>query len=203
MEASDKQLTVHLGQDLSDVVVETCSDHQSAIDAHLECACRQSYEAGQLEATRQAEVRLKDVQIQQHQETQTVLNALTHAVPEMLKEAEQAIKELAISVAQKFVATCPVTEKRIQDLVQESLNSIQRSSKVTVHLHPEDLVLIEQAEQPIVSEQIEIERITFKAASGMTRGGCRIETDFGEIDATVEAKTNQINNLLTGPSLAA
>lgn len=203
MEASDNQLIVHFGPDLSNVTVEACSDHQSAIDAHLESVCRQSFEAGQLEAARQAEVQLETLQRQQQEEMQVVLKALTHAVPEMLKEAEQAIKELAISVAQKFVATCPVTEQRIQALVQEALSGIQRSCKATVFLHPEDLILINQSEGSIANGLIDAQQITFKAASGMTRGGCRIETDFGDIDATMETKTKQINSLLTGPSLAA
>ncbi len=203
MEAFDKQLTINLEQDLTEVLLEDCCDHQTSIDAHLESACRQSFKDGQRDATKRAETQIQEVQVRQEQELQTVMRALTKAVPEMLKEAEQAIKELAVSVAQKYVATCPLTEERIHSLVAETLKGVQHSSKITVFLNPEDLVLVNQAEHPIENEHIASHCLTFKAAPGITRGGCRIETDFGEIDATVEAKTAQINNLISGPSLAA
>ncbi len=203
MEASDNQLSITLPQGVTEITIEAASDHQTAIEEHLAHACQHSFEQGR----RQEAAALRSVQhaeaLKKQAETQRILHALTKAVPEMLRDAESAVKDLALCVAQKFVSTCPVTEERIETLVREALAGIHGSSKIVITLHPDDLELIQDTSQALGQESGHSQDIIYKTSSQLTRGGCQVETDFGRIDATIESKTAQINSLLTGPSLAA
>lgn len=203
VEASDNELILTLDADVQQVAIEDCSDHQAAIDAHLEHARRVAYESGRQQEAKSAEIRRQQTEANQREHIDLVLSAVTGAVPQMLKEAESAIKELAVSVAQKFVETCPVTEERIHHLVTEALKGIHGTSKIVITLHPDDLNLIDQAKINLGAECQSSGEIAFKPSTTLTRGGCRIETDFGQLDATIESKTNQIKQLLAGPGMAA
>jgi flagellar assembly protein FliH len=203
VEASDNELILELDTGVLQVAIEECTDHQAAIDGHLEHARRVAYESGRQQAAKEAEIQMRQTELQQQEHVEHVLAALTDAVPQMLKEAESAIKDLAVSVAQKFVETCPITEERIHHLITDALKGIHGTSKIIITLHPDDLNLIDQAKLKLGAECQSSGEISFKPSTILTRGGCRIETDFGQLDATIESKSNQIKHLLAGPGIAA
>ena len=205
MEASDNELILELELELDalQVSIEASTDHQAAIEAHLEHSRHVAFEQGRHKEAQLSETRRLEEEARQQERVETVLAALTNAVPHMLKEAEAAIKDLAVSVAQKFIETCPVTEERIHHLIVEALQGVHGTSKIIISLHPDDLELIDQTQFSLNADCQSSAEISFRPSPSLTRGGCRIETDFGQLDATIESKKNQINHLLTGPSMAA
>ena len=87
MEASDNELILELDTGVLQVAIEECTDHQAAIDGHLEHARRVAYESGRQQAAKEAEIQMRQTELQQQEHVEHVLAALTDAVPQMLKEA--------------------------------------------------------------------------------------------------------------------
>ena len=85
--------------------------------------------------------------------------------------------------------------------MEETLREVKDSTKVVIHLHPDDLALIEGSLDRLKATAAHPESIRFQAASHLTRGGCHIDTDFGNLDATIEAKSSRIHSLITEPDL--
>lgn len=185
------------------MAIESVDTHETAIAAHVEQACHHAYERGRQVALEETERQQELHKAAQKERVDAALTSVREAVPQMLRQAETAVKELAVRVAQKFVTTCPVTEERLRSLVKSTLEGMSDSHKIEVSLHPEDLKLLAEARQDLADELHCSGQLIFKAAPNLSRGGCWVETDFGDLDATIEAKAKQIHSLLKGPSLAA
>ena len=201
MPPSDCELSLDLMPGLAEVTIERCADHASAIEDHLSQACHRSFEEGRQHEAAEARQRRQSFELETEKQTEAVLRTLNNAIPQLLKEAETTLKALAVSIAEQFVAASPVDEQRIQHLVEETLREVKDSTKVVIHLHPDDLALIEGSLDRLKATAAHPESIRFQAASHLTRGGCHIDTDFGNLDATIEAKSSRIHSLITEPDL--
>lgn len=128
-----------------------------------------------------------------------ILSQLREAIPRVLAESEQAVVELAFEVATKLVAGMEVDAKLVEAAVQEALTQIEHSSSVEIHLHPNDLALLELVNSPLLASNVAGERIEFKTSSEVTTGGCMVETSFGTIDARRETKVARMREALALP----
>ncbi|MFZ7125677.1 MAG: FliH/SctL family protein [Desulfobacterales bacterium] len=106
---------------------------------------------------------------------------------------ERETVRLALAVARKILNREPtISEQVILNVVREALRQTEEPDKVLVRLHPEDLELIQSSSDILPDPANEQDRnarmdaLTFEADPAISRGGCFIETDFGEIDARIE-----------------
>ena len=203
MPRSSKDFSITLSPTIANAAIESVDTHESAIAAHVEQACRVAYERGRDIALEESQRHQAAREADRNKHVDAALRSVREAVPQMLQQAETAVKELAVRVAQKFVTTCPVTEERLRTLVKNALEGMRDSLKIEVSLHPDDLKLLSSGRQDLADELQIAGQLVFKSAANLSRGGCWVETDFGDLDATIEAKTKQIHNLLKGPSVAA
>jgi flagellar assembly protein FliH len=74
----------------------------------------------------------------------------------------------------------------IQASLKKALDYVVENSQVKVHLHHEDFELVKQATLKDPSFLPGNVRIQLVEDAAISRGGCLLETDFGEIDATFE-----------------
>ena len=101
---------------------------------------------------------------------------------------EEALIELAMETAKRLVAGLEVSVPMVEAAVREALGEAEKTGRITVMLHPEDLALIEQTRSPIMQEQVGGEAIRFQASATVGRGGCIVQTDFGSLDARRDTK---------------
>lgn len=74
----------------------------------------------------------------------------------------------------------------IQASLNKALDYVVENSQVKVHLHHEDFELVKQATLKDPSLLPGNARVQLIEDAAITQGGCLLETDFGEIDATFE-----------------
>lgn len=155
-----------------------------------------AYERGR----REAEKALSEQLLQQRGEMlelqQGVLTSLRGAVPQLVRESEQALIELALEVAQKIVAGIPISREMIEGTVREAVAQIEQNTEVTVQLNPDDLALLKKHESPIFNSLPGADTLRFNASAEVTRGGCIVHTRFGLIDARRETKIAQLRKSL-------
>ena len=127
---------------------------------------------------------------QQSEQLNSLMESLSEPFKELDEQVEQELVKLAMSVAAQIIRREIKTDPgQVIGAVREAISALPSSSrKITLHLHPEDAVLVRSAlaldEMSPAWEIIEEPLIT--------RGGCKVDTETSRIDATVENRLAQI-----------
>jgi len=136
----------------------------------------------------------------------TVLPALREAVSQIrqarqtfLAEWEKNLLNLAGAIAIKLVRQAVIETPQIAvPLIRETLELAAKAPKVRIRLHPDD----EKALRPVVTQILQ--ELSMAAVGevvpdpAITRGGCRVETEFGSIDQQFERQVQRIIEEMTG-----
>jgi flagellar assembly protein FliH len=125
-----------------------------------------------------------------------VLQSLRNAVPQVIRETERALIDLALEAARKMVAGMPITVELIEAVVREAASQVEDTAGVTVLLNPEDLALLRKQQSPLLQGLPEAGPMRFAGSAEVSRGGCLVQTRFGILDATRETKLEQIREAI-------
>jgi flagellar assembly protein FliH len=156
-----------------------------------------AYERGR----RDGEQALGEQLVQQRADLQAVeqgvLESLREAVPQVVRDTEQALLALALEVAQRLVAGLPISVEMIEAAVREALSQVEETADYHVYLHPEDLELLRRVDSSLLHPSSAGEHMHFHPAPELTRGGCLVKTHFGIVDAQRETKCELLRKTLT------
>ena len=112
---------------------------------------------------------------------------------EVIKYHEKEILEMIFSIATKIIhCKLESNDKIIKDTVLEALDLTVEKSKLILKVNPEDLDYVEQLRPEIFDRFNEIKSIMVTPDPSITRGGCFLETPYGDVDARVEARLEKI-----------
>jgi len=155
-----------------------------------------AYERGR----RDGEKALSEQLVQQRTELlelhQGVVESLRGVVPQVARETQKALIELALAAAQKIVAGMPVDPQMVEAVVREAVNQIEDNVEITIQLHPDDLALLRKHRSPILQGFPDTGPLRFTNSTEVTRGGCVVHTRFGLLDARRETKMEQLRQSL-------
>ena len=88
----------------------------------------------------------------------------------------------------------PHAEETVVETLREAIQQVAERKKFQIHLHPKDYEFLkihpERLPFPLNEENPEGAKLV--ADPSLLRGGCLIETPFGDIDATLESQLDQI-----------
>jgi flagellar assembly protein FliH len=126
--------------------------------------------------------------------TQT-LDEMTTLRAQMIRDTEQQMVSLALAVARR------VTHREVsldRDLLiaiaRVALDRLGEDAKISVHLNPDDFAATEAAR----TREWEGTQVSVVADARVPRGGCRIESDFGALDAGIDAQIQELAHALLG-----
>jgi flagellar assembly protein FliH len=160
--------------------------------AHVNELEQAAYERGRQDGERA----LSEQLIQQRNEMvelqQGVIESLRGTVPQVVREAGDAVVNLALESAQRVVADMPISADMVEAVVRQALRQVEDTAEITVRLHPDDLALLRKHDSPICSAAPDTGPLRFVSSSEVTRGGCIVQTRFGLIDARRETKLDQL-----------
>ena len=156
-----------------------------------------AYQRGQLDGERALTRQLLQQQGETGELQNGVLQSLTRAIPQVVRETENALIQLALDAAQKFVAGLPITADMIESVVTEAVRQVEGSAEITVQLHPEDFKLLRLHQSAVLTGLPESGPLHFTGSPEVTRGGCLVQTRFGVIDARRETKLEQLRQTLS------
>ena len=146
------------------------------------------YERGRLAG----EEALREQLLQQRADLVTlqngVLAALRDTLPQVARECETALVDLALETAHRLVAGFPVSAELVAAAVREAIAQAAPATEFQVFLHPDDLALLQAANVPAQFPGVGAEQLRFQTAPDVSRGGCLVQTRFGFIDARRETK---------------
>ncbi len=92
---------------------------------------------------------------------------------------------LARQVVRSELATRP---ELVATVATQAIEAVLLSAKhIRVHVNPEDLALVQAG----AADAIDARGARLSADATVSRGGCRVESDLGRIDAGIEARWSQ------------
>jgi flagellar assembly protein FliH len=147
---------------------------------------------------------------QAKQELLPALVAFADAAQALIVFEEQLISrstphlvELALEIAEKIVGRAIRQEPEIvAAILARAKHEVADAKQIRIWLHPADFKLLSEMRPDLVRMGEEAGRkIDVAAAEEISRGGCRLETEIGLIDATVPTQLDEIRRQLLNDSL--
>lgn len=125
-----------------------------------------------------------------------VLNSLRDSVAQVCREAEETLIEFAVEVARKVVADMPIDRPMIEASIRSALAEAEEATEFFIHLHPEDLALMQRHASESLEEAARSRPMHFVASPEVSRGGCLVRTKFGIVDARRETRFARVREAL-------
>ncbi|MDI6785963.1 MAG: FliH/SctL family protein [bacterium] len=131
-----------------------------------------------------------------HQMKEIITNA-EHKRENIVKRAEEDIIEMAILIAKKIVKSELKMDKEIViKNVQEALKKVSERDEITIRVNFSDLKLTEAHKEEFLKDVSGVKKVNIKDDSTIEIGGCKIETDFGSVDAEIGTQIEEIKKSL-------
>jgi len=122
-------------------------------------------------------------------------------VAEAAEHARPEIARLALRVAEKILRQrLELQPDAIVPMIDEALRVFlaQNHSRVVLRVHPDDASVLAARQQRWLERNPAIEGLAVVPDETVGRGGCRIETESGTVDATLETQLGVIERHLLG-----
>ena len=114
-----------------------------------------------------------------------------------LAEAERETARLAIAVAQRILGEeLSLAPERITAMVADVLGRARRAADVTITVHPDDAATLRRMQDQLLERAGRPARFAIVEDPGITRGGCTVKTELGELDARIETQLDTLSRAL-------
>lgn len=115
----------------------------------------------------------------------------------MLLDAREDILKLAIAMGEKITHRVIETEPAaVVDQVAEALALLAKPTAVTISINPADRSIVQSVLGDLVESMNLCTHIDLSDDPEVSRGGCRVATDRGHIDATIDRQIQRITDTL-------
>jgi flagellar assembly protein FliH len=170
-------------------------DHTAMHDAHFAALEREAFAKGFAQGEMAgAEAAGQRGEMMLHRLMQT-LEELTQVRAQMIHQTERQMVQLALAIARRIVhREVTLDPDLLVAMARVAMERLGETAQVKVRLHPDDY---EAAGAGRVS-QLAGSNVMILADAHLSRGGCRIESDMGILDAGVDAQLAEIARALLG-----
>jgi len=111
----------------------------------------------------------------------------------MIHQTERQMVQLALAIAKRVVRREVAIDRDLTlTMARVALDRLGDSTTVTIRLNPADFEATAGRRDVVQAGS----RVTVVADSGVSRGGCRVESDFGYVDASVDAQFQELARAL-------
>lgn len=139
-----------------------------------------------------------------------IIQFLTQPVEQVNQDIEQELLELSMATAKQIIRReIHVNPGQIVAVIKEAIAVLPSgSNKIKVFLHPADAeiarehLLLNSGNDSELSDESKTDLWSIIEEPFLTRGGCRIETDVSQIDATIETRLAEIAAQILGSERA-
>lgn len=110
---------------------------------------------------------------------------------------EQDLVRLAMLIARQVIgAELRTNEEAITGVVENALKSAVETDSHHVRVNPDDLAVVQKHKPLFLANIHGLKEITVEADKTISRGGCVIESETGEVDACLESRLARIEEQL-------
>lgn len=125
------------------------------------------------------------------------MDELTTVRTAMLDKHREQILEILILIAEKVIhRQVQLSPDIIMDTVKSASAHLMETEEIRVRLHPSDFEYIREIENILAKKLKNRKNVNILEDSSMGRGGVIIETEFGDIDATIKSQIEHLKEVL-------
>lgn len=122
-----------------------------------------------------------------------LLQSLSNMKVEVLSQNEAHIVTLVYQMASRIaMAHLEENPAAVVDVLRGAVALAQDEENVVVQMHPDQIEFIEELRKQTNREFDFLKKIRLEPDAKMRAGGCVVETNYGEIDARVETRLQQL-----------
>jgi flagellar assembly protein FliH len=124
------------------------------------------------------------------------LNEIAIAFPNAVKQNEEKLIKLALTIASKVIQQeISLQPEIVQRTVETALKRVSDLEQVVIKVNPLDLDLILPKQDAFRALMPDVQNFSIEGSHTIARGGCIIETNSGGINATIDAQIGIIDEL--------
>ena len=157
--------------------------------AQVDAARQQGYEQGYRDGMAALEAFKKSHAEQVNAQVGQFVQALDAEFDALHGELAEAVTRIAVQMARQVLRSeLQLAPSHVAKVAAEAVEAVLLSARhITVQVHPQDLPLVAGGAQ----EVLQARGARLVAHPGIERGGCRVESDAGAIDARVATRWAQ------------
>lgn len=112
---------------------------------------------------------------------------------EIIENSETQLVNLVLLIAKKVIKVISENQKNVViNNVIQALRKLKSRGNVVIRVNLEDLELTTEHTKDFLKMVENVKSITILEDSSVDKGGCILETDFGQIDARISSQINEI-----------
>lgn len=167
---------------LSSIIGQLENNYKSEREKIYQSGYQAGVEAGQQELERQYGHRLQSMD--------SIVNALKEDQWRLRKEAELSVLNLALQIAERVIQTeIQLDRSKIENVVEEALDYVQREELVKIILNPADYQYIDENSNLLNKLPADVK---IESDNSLMQGGCVLQTNLETVDASVERKLKEL-----------
>ena len=122
-----------------------------------------------------------------------IINSAIEKRSEIIDESETQLINLVLQISQKVIKVISENQKNVVvNNVIQALRKLKTRNDVVIRVNLEDVNFASDHVKDFMRMVENVKSITVVEDSSVDKGGCVIETDFGEIDARISSQLNEI-----------
>ena len=123
---------------------------------------------------------------------------IANARAELAEALTSQAAEVSIAVAEQIIASAFESQPELViDVTRGAIRRLSERHRLTVLVNPDDLELIAEQSERLQQEMGGIEFLDVQADRRVERGGAIVQTEYGEIDATIRTQIENARTLIT------
>lgn len=124
-----------------------------------------------------------------------VISAAIEKRNEIIDESETQLINLVLQISQKVIKVISENQKNVVvNNVIQALRKLKTRGDVVIRVNLDDVQLTSDHIKDFMRMVENVKSITVLEDSSVDKGGCILETDFGEIDARISSQLNEIQD---------
>jgi flagellar assembly protein FliH len=126
-----------------------------------------------------------------------LVSDLTGFRKDMYDKVEREMVEMVIRLAKKVIHfEFSTRDNAVQEMIRLAVQSVLDRESMVIKINPTDKGYAESFRPELNDLFGDIKNITFEGHSGVGRGGCVVETNFGVVDARIDNLEEQMDRIL-------
>jgi flagellar assembly protein FliH len=162
---------------------------------------REEFKAGFDEGRRHAERTIREEFQKKNAEMQAAIDALMESIARQYKEfqtaAEHHVVRLAVAIAERIVKrTVALDHEVVLRHIHEAMKRVVGVDRIRIRINPADEEFIRAHRAELLTSADAVRELTLEADETIARGSCVLESDAGNVDASITTQLERIEAAL-------
>lgn len=123
----------------------------------------------------------------------TIIQALDSKLQEYEESFALLVATLSMRIAEKIIFHEISEKPKTELLLKEAASKIIGANKIVIRMHPDEIARLQEAG---ITTDYDEKRVQFEKSERISKGGVIIDSEIGNVDATVESRLKELFRLI-------